>query len=97
MDDPLDDLFGEDVAPLPPQTPEIPGLTRRLEELSRTGCSQCVCNGFVQTNSDFLVERLHGHELGLSQASAKRARAYSFIIYAVARTMGVGRSVPKPQ
>ena len=97
MEDPLDDLFSEDVAPLSPQTPEIPGLTRRLEELSRTGCAQCVCGRFVRTNSDFIVERLLGRELAVLQASATEARAYSFITYAVVRTMGAGKSVPKPQ
>ena len=96
MDDSLDDLFSEDVAPLPPQIPEIPGLTRRLEELSRTGCAQCVCGGFVRTNSDFILERSHGPELAVLQASATEARAYSFITYAVVRTMGAGRLVPKP-
>ena len=40
MNDDLDDLFGEAVPVLQSPVPSIPGLSRRLEELSHSGCAQ---------------------------------------------------------
>ena len=48
MDDGLDDLFGDDVPILPAPAPTDPALSRRLGELSRSGCAQCVSCGSLR-------------------------------------------------